>query len=131
MRAGAAASLSAVRPAPSGVGAGREAQLGDGARPRAVRRRSPGVRSMPAFAALDHAQRIVRKRHRAVLLHDLVEGAHDPAARQALAQTRLDHLALDVDRSEEHTSELQSLMRISYAVFCLQQKNNKQQTLNQ
>src|SRR3546814_8237793 len=26
----------------------------------------------------------------------------------------------DVDRSEEHTSELQSLMRISYAVFCLQ-----------
>src|SRR3546814_1804060 len=30
----------------------------------------------------------------------------------------------DVDRSEEHTSELQSLMRISYAVFCL---NNKTQ----
>src|SRR3546814_1715276 len=28
-------------------------------------------------------------------------------------------------RSEEHTSELQSLMRISYAVFCLQKKNNK------
>src|SRR3546814_10124534 len=27
-------------------------------------------------------------------------------------------------RSEEHTSELQSLMRISYAVFCLQKKNN-------
>src|SRR3546814_5772467 len=30
-------------------------------------------------------------------------------------------------RSEEHTSELQSLMRISYAVFCLKQKNNQQQ----
>src|SRR3546814_9168750 len=29
-------------------------------------------------------------------------------------------------RSEEHTSELQSLMRISYAVFCLKKKNNKQ-----
>src|SRR3546814_15271016 len=29
------------------------------------------------------------------------------------------------DRSEEHTSELQSLMRISYAVFCLNKKNNK------
>src|SRR3546814_8678252 len=27
------------------------------------------------------------------------------------------------DKSEEHTSELQSLMRISYAVFCLKQKN--------
>src|SRR3546814_8316668 len=31
-------------------------------------------------------------------------------------------------RSEEHTSELQSLMRISYAVFCLKTKNNKQIT---
>src|SRR3546814_3845810 len=30
-------------------------------------------------------------------------------------------------RSEEHTSELQSLMRISYAVFCLKKKNKKQQ----
>src|SRR3546814_1669291 len=28
-------------------------------------------------------------------------------------------------RSEEHTSELQSLMRISYAVFCLKKKNTK------
>src|SRR3546814_6108317 len=33
-----------------------------------------------------------------------------------------DH-ADDVVRSEEHTSELQSLMRISYAVFCLKKKN--------
>src|SRR3546814_7834830 len=30
-------------------------------------------------------------------------------------------------RSEEHTSELQSLMRISYAVFCLKKKKSKQQ----
>src|SRR3546814_7447135 len=29
-----------------------------------------------------------------------------------------------LSRSEEHTSELQSLMRISYAVFCLKKKNN-------
>src|SRR3546814_8643893 len=29
------------------------------------------------------------------------------------------------DRSEEHTSELQSLMRISYAVFCLKKQKNK------
>src|SRR3546814_8088590 len=37
-----------------------------------------------------------------------------------------DHAAnLAVDRSEEHTSELQSLMRISYAVFCLKKKKNK------
>src|SRR3546814_10221986 len=33
-------------------------------------------------------------------------------------------------RSEEHTSELQSLMRISYAVFCLTKKNFKQTTQN-
>src|SRR3546814_8659407 len=31
-------------------------------------------------------------------------------------------------RSEEHTSELQSLMRISYAVFCLKKKNNTTQS---
>src|SRR3546814_5182294 len=31
------------------------------------------------------------------------------------------------ERSEEHTSELQSLMRISYAVFCLKKKRTKQQ----
>src|SRR3546814_10107897 len=34
-----------------------------------------------------------------------------------------------LDRSEEHTSELQSLMRISYAVFCLTKKNKPQQNL--
>src|SRR3546814_7769306 len=34
-------------------------------------------------------------------------------------------------RSEEHTSELQSLMRISYAVFCLKKKTTKQSSYNQ
>src|SRR3546814_7388488 len=33
-------------------------------------------------------------------------------------------------RSEEHTSELQSLMRISYAVFCLKKKKNETKTNN-
>src|SRR3546814_8241288 len=33
-------------------------------------------------------------------------------------------IQIDTGRSEEHTSELQSLMRISYAVFCLKTKNN-------
>src|SRR3546814_2532583 len=48
-----------------------------------------------------------------------------------------DHRAADPlverGRSEEHTSELQSLMRISYAVFCLKKKNNitKKPNLNQ
>src|SRR3546814_14934522 len=34
--------------------------------------------------------------------------------------------AVEVERSEEHTSELQSLMRISYAVFCLKKKTHRQ-----
>src|SRR3546814_1284790 len=34
-----------------------------------------------------------------------------------------------IQRSEEHTSELQSLMRISYAVFCLKKKKNKKNNI--
>src|SRR3546814_1097133 len=42
----------------------------------------------------------------------------------ALRARRAQQLRLEADRSEEHTSELQSLMRISYAVFCLKKKKN-------
>src|SRR3546814_4244655 len=48
------------------------------------------------------------------------------ASLHAVVGTGLEPYLLDVDeasRSEEHTSELQSLMRISYAVFCLKKKN--------
>src|SRR3546814_4803978 len=41
-----------------------------------------------------------------------------------------DGLSADSPRSEEHTSELQSLMRISYAVFCLKKKNKPTQENN-
>src|SRR3546814_6778021 len=41
-----------------------------------------------------------------------------------------DRLRRERFRSEEHTSELQSLMRISYAVFCLKKTNTQTQTLN-
>src|SRR3546814_3015633 len=40
----------------------------------------------------------------------------------------LGNLAQRVDRSEEHTSELQSLLRISYAVFCVTKKNTQIQS---
>src|SRR3546814_8985666 len=40
-------------------------------------------------------------------------------------------LRVGSDRSEEHTSELQSLMRISYAVFCLKKKKHHPQTSQQ
>src|SRR3546814_10270043 len=49
-----------------------------------------------------------------------VEEIEDPLVRKARYMDKLiDELA---KRSEEHTSELQSLMRISYAVFCLKKK---------
>src|SRR3546814_4988361 len=40
-------------------------------------------------------------------------------------ENRLLKKSMIADRSEEHTSELQSLMRISYAVFCLKKKKKK------
>src|SRR3546814_7290214 len=60
--------------------------------------------------------------------HDRADAEHQPEqgqpGAQAAAPELLDGLAPDRgQRSEEHTSELQSLMRISYAVFCLKKKN--------
>src|SRR3546814_2084917 len=49
----------------------------------------------------------------------------DPAL--AEATHGLGEVVDDETRSEEHTSELQSLMRISYAVFCLKKKKHKKQ----
>src|SRR3546814_7268245 len=46
---------------------------------------------------------------------------------EVVADVAQDRLAGRVGRSEEHTSELQSLMRISYAVFCLKKKNKTKQ----
>src|SRR3546814_2868071 len=47
-------------------------------------------------------------------------------ARRWSMQKRRTRRSIGWRRSEEHTSELQSLMRISYAVFCLKKKKNKQ-----
>src|SRR3546814_3318335 len=79
--------------------------------------------------------------HRLQGAHVVLDGARVDAghpARDATEVTdRRPHVvgrAIDVDlelavchcrRSEEHTSELQSLMRISYAVFCLKKKNQQ------
>src|SRR3546814_4071066 len=46
------------------------------------------------------------------------------AARPSPVHARAEALGLPVHSSEEHTYELQSLMRISYAVFCLKKKHN-------
>src|SRR3546814_8000079 len=48
----------------------------------------------------------------------------DPMRRRALRHASPEGFETAIPRSEEHTSELQSLMRISYAVFCLNKKKN-------
>src|SRR3546814_3065517 len=48
-----------------------------------------------------------------------------PAAESALRRRGRRLSGAERTRSEEHTSELQSLMRISYAVFCLKKKTTK------
>src|SRR3546814_4436759 len=51
----------------------------------------------------------------------MAQRALAPCRERAVESRQFRHAA---DRSEEHTSELQSLMRISYAVFCLKKKKN-------
>src|SRR3546814_7127307 len=53
----------------------------------------------------------------ALLSHSNFGASHSPSARKMRE-------AFKLVRSEEHTSELQSLMRISYAVFCLKKTTN-------
>src|SRR3546814_7834943 len=53
--------------------------------------------------------------------------ARDPAPTKVLGMSALG--LVEMTRSEEHTSELQSLMRIAYAVFCLEKKKDTKHTL--
>src|SRR3546814_5057110 len=90
------------------------------------------VRSGVRAAELDDTAALAEQpaaRHRR--LHAVAKPAAGPCDPDALvwAGTGFERLLSDSDaahvRSEEHTSELQSLMRISYAVFCLKKKNKK------
>src|SRR3546814_3921018 len=63
---------------------------------------------------LDAKQRLCLRRKRDLLLRPGKDAAAPGNQRCVI-----------IGRSEEHTSELQSLMRISYAVFCLKKKKNK------
>src|SRR3546814_5861000 len=58
---------------------------------------------------------------------DVDEPADRPVSESA-GDRRLDLALGDVERSEEHTSELQSLMRISYAVFCSKKQKHTSTT---
>src|SRR3546814_4107172 len=53
-----------------------------------------------------------------------VMGATSSGEEESFEAGLLEYPQYTRPRSEEHTSELQSLMRISYAVFCLQKKNS-------
>src|SRR3546814_5166591 len=60
----------------------------------------------------------------AIVARAVADVAGDVDVRQEV-HFDLQHAVALTGRSEEHTSELQSLMRISYAVFCLKKKNKK------
>src|SRR3546814_3142314 len=80
----------------------------------------PGQLPAVVAAALDPQRHVLAEMGE---LADLDRGAERPRA-QLEAQAFVLEARIGLDRSEEHTSELQSLMRISYAVFCLKQKKH-------
>src|SRR3546814_5054437 len=67
----------------------------------------------------------VRQHRRGQKAHVRREGEEAAMDERVVADRRRDAEPLIMLRSEEHTSELQSLMRISYAVFCLKKKKIK------
>src|SRR3546814_3494006 len=94
----------------------------------------------------DHAQRADQFRQAEQAVHDLACGRahhrqddqhqqevadleHEPAAPEQHPEERAVVVGARDARSEEHTSELQSLMRISYAVFCLKKKKKKKDNI--
>src|SRR3546814_5583712 len=63
--------------------------------------------------------------HQCVLMHGSLHPSKNVLHKIAVARTHKARHEPGLVRSEEHTSELQSLMRISYAVFCLKKKNKQ------
>src|SRR3546814_7209510 len=76
---------------------------------------------------LDQSFEFREKQYRTILVGPRYVGEHLRRMFDAVAgfPVRIAHRQ-NGDRSEEHTSELQSLMRISYAVFCLKKKKKTQ-----
>src|SRR3546814_8605730 len=90
-----------------------------GGRSRAFRDARHRYRPRPRLRADPRASRFDPARIGAATEHPL-----HPDRRHGICRPVADRQQAGGDRSEEHTSELQSLMRISYAVFCLKKKNN-------
>src|SRR3546814_7110109 len=116
-----------------------------------IRRPPRTTRTYTLFpdTTLFRSDRVLGRQHElAAVRHSIRDGCHDRRRGVSAidAEIRLVHVeespavdigeigplaAFDEDRrSEEHTSELQSLMRISYAVFCLKKKNQRSRHTN-
>src|SRR3546814_3109890 len=81
----------------------------------------------PETGQANLAEKVVRSPVLAPVLAPLLafpDFASSAKARPSARWSAVSKLSARRVRSEEHTSELQSLMRISYAVFCLQTKNS-------
>src|SRR3546814_8971736 len=96
-----------------------------------LRRQSP-YEDIARIAGTDVADMAVARLNPAnALLEDISGNYADGLAAGRITeiqQASVERVLIDIanaQRSEEHTSELKSLMRISYAVFCLKKKNNK------
>src|SRR3546814_8252999 len=85
--------------------------------------RSEGVTLVGTAADGEAALRIAEAVRPDLLLLDIaMPGMDGIEVARELAASAIDPAVIFVTRSEEHTSELQSLMRISFAVLCLQKK---------
>src|SRR3546814_8302187 len=82
-------------------------------------------RLIPARSALLRLEATQSKTNMMTLMGERIAAAADKHLNSMMAFVALQNQSY-ARRSEEHTSELQSLMRISYAVFCLKKKTKKQ-----
>src|SRR3546814_1704803 len=83
------------------------------------------ARTLAAVRLARTAGELQPKRRRSIAQPALRPSASPPLGRPGFAPGIHAKLSRCAQRSEEHTSEIQSLMRISYAFFCLIKKNTK------
>src|SRR3546814_5801092 len=88
---------------------------------------SRGFAFASGMAATATALELLDSGDHVIAMDDLYGGTYRLFERVRRRSAGLDFRFVDLTRSEEHTSELQSLMRISYAVFCLKKKTTHQQ----
>src|SRR3546814_4143176 len=100
-----------------------------------IRRPPRSTRTDTLFPTRRSSDLPLRHRVRGLSRHVAAVDRRARHAARSIGTRRLQTLCLrelpPARRSEEHTSELQSLMRISYAVFCLKKKKNNKLTDNQ